>query len=48
LIRFNAIEALKLFIKSLPIGSYFNVYSFGSMFEKIFKSPKRYKQKYLD
>lgn len=31
-----AIEALILAIKSLPAGSYFNVYSFGSSFEKMF------------
>jgi len=29
-------EALKLFLKSLPIGSYFNVFSFGSKFKKMF------------
>jgi hypothetical protein len=28
-----AIEALKLFLHSLPVGCYFNVYSFGSIFE---------------
>lgn len=41
-------EALKLFIKSLPIGSYFNVYSFGSEFEKLFESPMLYTQENLD
>jgi hypothetical protein len=28
-----AIEALKLFLHSLPAGCYFNVYSFGSNFK---------------
>lgn len=32
----KAKEALIFFIKSLPGGSYFNIYSFGSHFEKIF------------
>ncbi len=27
-----AIEALKLFLHSIPLGSKFNVYSFGSKF----------------
>ena len=31
-----AIEAAKLFIKSLPMGSKFNVISFGSHFEELF------------
>ncbi len=31
-----AVEALKLFLHSLPLGSKFNVISFGSEFEKLF------------
>ena len=31
-----AVEALKLFLHSIPLGSKFNVYSFGSDFEKLF------------
>jgi hypothetical protein len=33
----TAIEALKLILHSLPDGSYFNVVSFGSEFEILFK-----------
>lgn len=32
-----AIEAAKLFVKSLPLGSNFNIVSFGSHFEEIFE-----------
>jgi hypothetical protein len=32
-----AIEALKLFLHSLPIGSKFNIVSFGSDHKKLFK-----------
>jgi len=35
-------ESLKLFVKSLPEGSMFNVISFGSSFESIFASPVEY------
>lgn len=31
-----SVEALKLFIYSLPMGSRFNIYSFGSDYEKVF------------
>ena len=31
-----AVEALLLFLHSLPLGSKFNVYSFGSRFVKLF------------
>jgi hypothetical protein len=33
----TAKEALKLFLHSLPDGSYFNVVSFGTDFEYLFK-----------
>ncbi|KAL4470973.1 hypothetical protein ABPG72_013560 [Tetrahymena utriculariae] len=38
----NAIEALILFIKSLPTDSYFNIYSFGSQFSKLFEESQKY------
>lgn len=41
-------EALKLFILSLPEESYFNVFSFGNYFEKLFSYPKIYSQENLD
>ena len=31
-----AVEALKLFLHSIPLGSKFNVVSFGSNFTKLF------------
>mmetsp|Transcript_30757 Transcript_30757/g.30245 ORF Transcript_30757/g.30245 Transcript_30757/m.30245 type:complete len:91 (-) Transcript_30757:138-410(-) len=40
-----AIEALKLFIHSLPIGSKFNVVSFGSEFKLMFKKSETYNEK---
>jgi len=40
-----AVEALKLFLKSLPIGSKFNVYSFGSEFKTIFSNSADYTEK---
>lgn len=44
----TAKEALKLFIRSIPSGSYFNVYSFGSTFEQIFEATTGYDQVSLD
>lgn len=41
-------EALKLFIRSLPGGSYFNVYSFGSDFAKLYEKPQIYTQENLN
>ena len=38
----KAIEALAIFLKSLPEDSYFNVYSFGNSYERIFKGSDRY------
>ncbi|EAR98295.1 type A von willebrand factor domain protein (macronuclear) [Tetrahymena thermophila SB210] len=38
----NAIEALILFIKSLPLDSYFNIYSFGTEFSKLFDQSQKY------
>ena len=35
-------ESLKLFVKSLPEGSVFNVVSFGSSFETVFTKPVEY------
>lgn len=37
-----AIEALKLFIKSMPIDSYFNIISFGSSYRKMFDISERF------
>ena len=38
-------EAVKLFIRSLPEGSKFNVVSFGSEFEVMFEYPAEYTSK---
>jgi hypothetical protein len=38
----NAIKALELFIKSLPNGCTFNVYSFGSIFSKLWNESRSY------
>jgi hypothetical protein len=37
-----AIEALKLFLYSLPAGCYFNVYFFGRVFNKIYEKSVLY------
>jgi hypothetical protein len=39
-----AVEALKLFLHSIPLGSKFNVYSFGSEFKKIFNEALDYNE----
>ncbi|KAK3602218.1 hypothetical protein CHS0354_039964 [Potamilus streckersoni] len=36
----NAKEALLLFLKSIPVDSYFNVIGFGSGFESLFPTSK--------
>ena len=41
-------EALKLFIRSLPIGSKFNVYSFGSDFSALFSAPVDYNEENVE
>ena len=38
----NAKECLALLIRSIPIGSYFNVYRFGSRFTKLFEDSLQY------
>lgn len=38
----DAINALKIFLKSLPIGSYFNIVSFGTNTEELFNESKEY------
>lgn len=38
----SARETLLLFLKSLPEDCYFNIVGFGSSFEKLFKTSKRY------
>jgi hypothetical protein len=43
-----AVEALKLFLHSLPIGSKFNVISFGSNFEKLFPESVEYNEENLN
>jgi uncharacterized protein with von Willebrand factor type A (vWA) domain len=37
-------EALLLFLHSIPLGSKFNVVSFGTNFEKLFDTSKLYNQ----
>lgn len=41
----KAKEALILFIKSLPLDTYFNIFSFGSRSEKMFESSVKYNDK---
>ena len=43
-----AVKALKLFLHSLPIGSRFNVFSFGSNFSSLFLTSQPYCQESLD
>jgi uncharacterized protein with von Willebrand factor type A (vWA) domain len=44
----KAKEALILFIKSLPQDTYFNVISFGSNSQSLFKESRRYGNKNID
>ena len=43
----KATEALKIFLNSMPVGSYFNVLSFGSNFKYMFDTSKEYSEKNL-
>jgi hypothetical protein len=43
-----AVEALKLFIHSLPMGSKFNVVSFGSLYNKLFNESMPYDEESLE
>ena len=42
-----AVEALKLFLHSIPLGSKFNVVSFGSNFTKLFHESVDYNESNL-
>ncbi|XP_037533683.1 von Willebrand factor A domain-containing protein 5A-like [Nematolebias whitei] len=44
----SARDTLLLLLKSLPMGCYFNIYSFGSTFENIFPKSVKYGQKTLN
>uniref|UniRef100_A0AAQ4PX58 von Willebrand factor A domain containing 5A n=1 Tax=Gasterosteus aculeatus aculeatus TaxID=481459 RepID=A0AAQ4PX58_GASAC len=44
----NARDTLLLLLKSLPLGCYFNIYSFGSSFEHIFPKSEDYNQKTME
>ncbi|KAK5607535.1 hypothetical protein CRENBAI_016814 [Crenichthys baileyi] len=44
----SAKETLLLLLKSLPVGCYFNIYSFGSRFEHIFSESVKYNQKTME
>ncbi|MED6288396.1 hypothetical protein CHARACLAT_026089, partial [Characodon lateralis] len=41
-------ETLLLLLKSLPVGCYFDIYSFGSGFEHIFSQSVKYNQKTME
>jgi hypothetical protein len=43
-----AVEALKLFLHSIPIGSKFNVVSFGSNYTKMFPKCIDYNEESLE
>ena len=43
-----AVEALKLFIKSLPSDSVFNIISFGSRFESLYKQSVKYTKENIE
>ncbi|XP_062417045.1 von Willebrand factor A domain-containing protein 5A-like isoform X3 [Pungitius pungitius] len=44
----NARDTLLLLLKSVPLGCYFNIYSFGSTFEHIFPKSEEYNQKTME
>ncbi|XP_068172771.1 von Willebrand factor A domain-containing protein 5A-like [Antennarius striatus] len=44
----SARDTLLLLVKSLPIGCYFNIYSFGSSYEHIFPKSVEYSQKTIE
>ncbi|XP_062242182.1 von Willebrand factor A domain-containing protein 5A-like [Platichthys flesus] len=44
----SARDTLLLLLKSLPMGCYFNIYSFGSSFEHIFPKSVEYSEKNLE
>ncbi|CAJ1071990.1 Hypothetical predicted protein [Xyrichtys novacula] len=44
----SARDTLLLLLKSLPMGSYFNIYSFGSSFESIFPKSVEYNQETME
>ncbi|XP_051011662.1 von Willebrand factor A domain-containing protein 5A-like [Acomys russatus] len=41
-------ETLLLLIKSLPVGCYFNIYGFGSSYEKLFPESVKYTQESME
>uniref|UniRef100_A0A8C6WRX5 VIT domain-containing protein n=1 Tax=Neogobius melanostomus TaxID=47308 RepID=A0A8C6WRX5_9GOBI len=44
----DRLDTLLFLLKSLPLGCYFNIYSFGSSFEQIFPKSVEYKQKTME
>ncbi|CAL9685376.1 unnamed protein product [Knipowitschia caucasica] len=44
----SARDTLLLLLKSLPMGCFFNIYSFGSTFEQIFPESVKYSQKTME
>ena len=44
----KAKEALQLFLKSMPEGSFFNIISFGGGFEKLFANSVPYEEQFVD
>ncbi|KAM9733373.1 von Willebrand factor A domain-containing protein 5A-like isoform 9-T9 [Menidia menidia] len=44
----SARDTLLLLLKSLPMGCYFNIYSFGSQFEHIFPTSVEYSEKTME
>ncbi|XP_068563149.1 von Willebrand factor A domain-containing protein 5A-like [Cebidichthys violaceus] len=44
----RARDTLLLLLKSVPLGCYFNIYSFGSSYEHIFPKSVEYNQKFME